>query len=183
MPIPRQYTSRLVSTVFEKRDAVKELFDHILEHHDNYDEDSLRCADGFNARLDDFEFCFLLHTFNGIFEHSDVLFAILQSKTLDVQFCLARVKEFCDTIERARGRFDEIYEATARISSAPSARRGPAKGDVRAHYHQLHSNVLDNILCQIWNRFQDHEQLMFLSLLDSQQFKTYRFRFRREKSH
>ena len=56
--------------MFEKRDALKELADHILEHHDEYNENSLRCADGFNARLDDFEFCVLLNTFNGIFEHS-----------------------------------------------------------------------------------------------------------------
>ena len=65
-PTRWQYTWRLVSTVFEKRVALKELFHHILDHHDEYDEDSVRCADGFNARLDDFEFCFLLHTFNGI---------------------------------------------------------------------------------------------------------------------
>lgn len=79
-----QYTSRLDSTVFKKRVALKELFHHILEHHDEHDEDSVHCASGFNARLDDFEFSFLLQTFNGIFEHSDVLFAILQNKTLDV---------------------------------------------------------------------------------------------------
>lgn len=60
-PTRWQYTSRLVSTVFEKRDALKELFNHILEDHDEYDEDSVRCADGFNTRLDDFEFCFFLH--------------------------------------------------------------------------------------------------------------------------
>lgn len=123
-PTRWQYTSRVVSTVFEKRDALKELFHHILEHHDEYDEDSVRCADGFKLCLDDFEFCYLLHTFNGIFEYSDVLFAILQDKKLDVQFCLSRVKEFCDTVERERGRFGEIYEASKRTAGAPSARRG-----------------------------------------------------------
>ncbi|TNN00797.1 hypothetical protein fugu_012043 [Takifugu bimaculatus] len=90
-PTQWQYTSRVVNTVFEKRDAMKELFHHILEHHYEYDEDSVRRADGFKARLDDFEFCFLLNTFNGIFEYSDVLFSILQDKKLDVQFCLARM--------------------------------------------------------------------------------------------
>ncbi|CAM4596457.1 unnamed protein product [Leuciscus chuanchicus] len=69
--------------------------------------------------------------------------AALISKTLDVQFCLARVNEFCDTIERERGQFGQIYEATARIAGAPSARRGPAQGDLRAHYHQLHSTRTD----------------------------------------
>ena len=33
---------------------LEELFNHILEHHDEFDE---RCADGFNARLDDFDLC------------------------------------------------------------------------------------------------------------------------------
>ena len=63
----------------------------------------MRCADGYNTHLDDVEFCFLLSTFHGTFEYSDVLLGILQSKTIDVQFCLARVDEFCDTIERERG--------------------------------------------------------------------------------
>ncbi|KAF3845653.1 hypothetical protein F7725_002731, partial [Dissostichus mawsoni] len=65
-----------------KRVALKEVFDHILEHHEEYDGDTMLSADGFNARLDDFEFCFLLETFNGIFKHSDVLFGILQKQTL-----------------------------------------------------------------------------------------------------
>lgn len=40
-PTRWQYSSRLVSTVFQKRVALKELFEHILEHHDEYDEDSV----------------------------------------------------------------------------------------------------------------------------------------------
>ena len=176
-PTRWQYNSRLVNTVFEKRVALKELFDHILQHHDDYDEDSVRCADGFNAHLDDFEFVFLLSTFQGLFEYSDVLFGILQKKSLDVQFCLARVDEFCDTIEKERGRFDETYEATVRETGAPTPRRGGAQGDIRAWYQKLHSDIVDNILAQLRNRFKDHEKLMFLSLLDPQQFQAYRDRF------
>nr|XP_032834249.1 zinc finger MYM-type protein 1-like [Petromyzon marinus] len=176
-PTRWQYSSRLVSTVFETRVALKELFEHILEHHDEYDEDSVRCADGYNAHLSDFEFCFLLSTFHVIFEYSDVLFGILQNKTLDVQFCLARMDEFCDTIERERGQFGEIYESTLREAGAPSTRRGQAQGDIRARFQKLHSDILDNILAQIRNRFKDHEKVMFLSLLDPRQFQTYRKKF------
>ncbi|XP_049573527.1 zinc finger MYM-type protein 1 isoform X1 [Syngnathus scovelli] len=169
-------TSRVVNTVFEKRDALKELFDHILEHHGEYDEDSVRCADGLKARLDDFEFCFLLHTFNGIFESSDVRFSILQDKIPDVPFCLARVKEFCDTVERERSRYEEIYQAAERAASAPSAQRGPAQ-DPRVHYRQLHGRILGNIICQTQSRFQDHEKLIFVSLLDPQKFGEYQKHF------
>lgn len=134
---------------------------------------TLHCADGFNAHLDDFEFWFLLDTFNGIFEHADVHFGILQKTSLDVHFCLARVEEFCDTIERAASRFSQIYQP-AHISLGPSVRRGriAAQGDLCTHYQQLHSNILDNILCQILNRFQDYEKVMLLSLLNPQHFQT-----------
>lgn len=49
--------------------------------------------------------------------------------------------------------------------------------DLCAHYQQLHSNTLNNIICQIRNRFQDHKKLFFLSLHDPQQFQTYRKKF------
>jgi hypothetical protein len=143
-PLPRvaptrwQYNSQLVNTV---RDALKELFDRIVQHHKDYDEDSVRCAEGFNAHLDDFEFVFLLSSFQGLFEYSDVMFGMLQKKSLDVQFCLAKVDEFCDTIEKERGRFDETYEATVRETGASTPRRGGAHGDNRARYRQLHSET------------------------------------------
>ena len=110
----------------------------------------------------------MLHTFNGIFEYSDVLFSILQDKKLDLQFCLARVKEFCDTVERERSRYEEIYEATERTAGAPDAQ------DPRADYRQLHGRILDNIICQTQTRFQDHEKLMFVPLLDPQRFREYK---------
>lgn len=172
-------TSKLLKAVQEKRVALKELFDHILEHHDDFDEDTVLCADGFNARLDDFEFCFLLNTFDGMFEQADVLFGSLQRNTLDVQSCVERVNGLCDIVELERGKFSEIYEKTVHISSAPRPRRGQdaVQDDLRAHYQQLHASILDNILSQIRNRFQDHEKLMFLSLLDPRLFQTYRKKF------
>uniref|UniRef100_A0A8C7XI81 Zinc finger MYM-type protein 1-like n=1 Tax=Oryzias sinensis TaxID=183150 RepID=A0A8C7XI81_9TELE len=175
-PTPWQSTSRVVNTVFEKREALKELFGHILENHSEYDEDSVRCADGFKALLDCFEFCFLLHTFNGIFHYSDMLFSILQDKKSDVQFCLDRVKEFCDTVERERSRYEGVYEATERAAGAPSARKCHAV-DPREHYRQLHGSILDNIICQTQTRFQDHEKLMFVTLLDPLRFLEYRRSF------
>lgn len=75
-----QYASRLVNAVYEKRLAFIELFDHKLEHHDEYDQDTVLSVNGLHARLGDFEFCFLLNLFSGIFEYDDVLFEILQKK-------------------------------------------------------------------------------------------------------
>ncbi|XP_077478100.1 torsin-4A isoform X3 [Stigmatopora argus] len=105
---------------------------------------------------------------------SAILF--LQNNKLDVQFCPARVKEFCNRVERKRSRYEEIYEATECSAGAPSAGRGQAQ-DSRAHYHQLHDRILDNITCQTRTRFQEHERLMFLSLLDLQTFWEYQKTF------
>lgn len=129
-------------------------------------------------------FVFSLNVFSGIFEHADGLFGILQTKSLDVQFCMARVNEFCDTVEQARDKFSELY-TKEQWSGGPSMRRGrgAAQDDLRAHYQHLHISILDNILSQTRNRFQDHGSLMFLSLLDSQHLQctycmsTYRKKF------
>ncbi|KAK9534312.1 hypothetical protein VZT92_009362 [Zoarces viviparus] len=73
-PTRWQYSSRLVNMVFEKRAALPELFVQILEHLDEFDDES--------------------------------------NRKLDVQFCLKRVDEFCDTTEREKGRFADIFEST-----------------------------------------------------------------------
>ncbi|KAJ8378721.1 hypothetical protein AAFF_G00236990 [Aldrovandia affinis] len=94
--------SRLVCTVSDKREELKELFEHIVDHHDVFDQDIVHSADGYITHLASFKFCFLLSTFSSIFAHSDVLFRILQNREFDVQFCLNSVKDFCSTIERER---------------------------------------------------------------------------------
>ena len=173
-PTRWHYNYRLVNTVFEKREALIELFEYILDHHDEYDEESVRTADGYIKLLEDFEFNILLSSFHAILFHSDVLFGVLQNKSLDIQFCLKRVDEFCGTVERERGRFDEIYDGTVNATGEPRARRGRAQQDVRASYQKLHGDILDNILGQLRNRFQDHEKLKFLSLMDAKEFPKFR---------
>ncbi|XP_068426943.1 zinc finger MYM-type protein 1-like isoform X2 [Clinocottus analis] len=176
-PTRWQNSSRPVNTVFENRAALQELFEHIVEHHDEYDDESVRFADSYKTLLENFDFCFLLSMFHGIFEYSNVLFGVLQKKKLDVQFCLKSVDEFCDTVEREKGRFGDIFDSTVCKRGAPRAQTGQAEGDIRAGYQKLHNDILDIILAQIRNRFKDHEKLMFLSLLDPKQFQAYRKKF------
>ena len=97
------YSSRLVNTVYERREKLQEVFTHIVDHHEDFDADSVCCADGYVNLMSSVEFRFLLATFNSFFVHSDVLFDILQMKELDMQFCLKRISEFCDTIQREKG--------------------------------------------------------------------------------
>ena len=111
----------------------------------------------------------------GIFDFADVLFGILQSKTLDMQFSLARIAEFCQSLEGERGRFDDIFEATVGAVGQPNAARG--RPDPRAHYRALHAAVIDSTLTQINNRFADHKRLLFVGLLDAQKFPQYKQSF------
>lgn len=84
-----------------------------------------------------------------------MLFRILQNKSLDVQFSLARIADFCQILEDERGKFDAIYERIAEAAGQPSAGRG--RTDVRAHYRQLHTALINSIITQISNRFEDHK--------------------------
>ncbi|KAJ4936913.1 hypothetical protein JOQ06_001498 [Pogonophryne albipinna] len=174
-PTRWNFASRLVCTVFEKKDALKDLFDYIVEHHEEFDDAAILSADGYLSNLGNFEFGFFLSTFNEIFAHADVLFDILQNKSFDMQFCLTRVEEFCICIEGQRDRFDQIYDETVQDTGLPTGRR--AHGDSRSHYKKLHNGILENILNQVQNRFKDHEKLSFLSLLDPQQFTSFNSNF------
>lgn len=48
---------------------------------------------------------------------------------------------------------------------------------LKGAHQQLHISILDNILSQIRNWFQDHKKFMFLSLFHRQHFQTYRKNF------
>ncbi|KAK0155367.1 hypothetical protein N1851_002271 [Merluccius polli] len=176
-PTRWNFSSRLVCTVYERRKELLELFEFIVDNHNDFDDDAVHSADGYTALLMGFEFCFLLATFNSVFAYSDVLFGILQNKEYDMQFCLSSIEDFCSTTERERDKFDSIYEDTVREVGVPSGRRARRVGDVRAAYQQLHSEILDNILTQVRNRFKDNEKRMFLALLDPKKFFSYRENF------
>lgn len=103
-----------------------------------------------------------------------MLFDILQNKSFDMQFCLTRVEEFCICIEGQRDRFDQIYE-TVQNTGVPTGRR--AHGDSRSHYKKLQDGILENILNQVQNRLKDYEKRSFLSLLDPQQFTSFKSKF------
>uniref|UniRef100_A0A3B1J2E9 DUF4371 domain-containing protein n=1 Tax=Astyanax mexicanus TaxID=7994 RepID=A0A3B1J2E9_ASTMX len=148
--------SRLVCTVFEKKDALKDVFNYIVEHHEDFDHDAIHSADGYLSHLENFDFNFFLVTFKDIFGHADVLFDILQSKSFDMHFCLAKVEEFCTFIEQQREHFDQIYDTTVTETGEPTARR--THTDARAHYKALHGHILDSILNQVQDRFKDHEK-------------------------
>ncbi|KAJ3585080.1 hypothetical protein NHX12_013802 [Muraenolepis orangiensis] len=112
VPTGGNFSSKLVCTVFEKKESLKDVFDHIVEHHEDFDEAAVHGADGHMSNLGSFEFNFLLSTFNEIFAHADVLFEHLQKNSFDTKFCMDKVDTFCVSVEGQRERFDGTYDET-----------------------------------------------------------------------
>ncbi|KAK1892287.1 30S ribosomal protein S21 [Dissostichus eleginoides] len=62
------------------------------------------------------------------------------SKTLDMQFNLARIADFCLIDQREKAKFNDIFEKTVQAVGQPSTlRRNP---DVHADYSQLHAAII-----------------------------------------
>ncbi|XP_030002747.1 zinc finger MYM-type protein 1 [Sphaeramia orbicularis] len=171
------FSSCLVCAVYERREELLELFEFILDNPSDFDDDTVHSADGYMTLLSGFEFCFLLAMFNSLFAYSNVLFRILQNNEYDMQFCLSSIDDFCSATEKEKASFDSIYEDTVRKVGDPCRHRAWRVGDVRVAYQQLHSEILNNILTQLRNRFKDHEKLLFLALLDPKKFASYRKNF------
>ncbi|KAK1883805.1 Zinc finger MYM-type protein 1 [Dissostichus eleginoides] len=79
------------------------VFEHIVDHHTEFDDETVHCADGYITLLTSFDFSFWLKTFHAIFSYSDVVFLIIQNKGFDMQFCLARVDQLKRQIEQEKG--------------------------------------------------------------------------------
>ncbi len=107
--------------------------------------------------LNSFSF-FYIYIYTAIFDIVDVLFGILKSKTLDVQFSLARITDFCQSTERERTKFNDIFEKTTLAVGQPSTPH--RKPDARSLYRELHEAVIDNMLAQNRDRFKDHKRRM-----------------------
>lgn len=64
-------------TVANNYDALLQTFQKIIADK-TMDDDTLDCAKGFLMKLEDFEFVFMLYTFEQIFSETDVVFDIVQ---------------------------------------------------------------------------------------------------------
>lgn len=75
------YSSRLVNIVHTYRSDLIIVFEEMIEDPDTWGADAVQ-ARGFMQFLDSFNTVFMLNAFNEIFSYTDVLFDILQKKTL-----------------------------------------------------------------------------------------------------
>ncbi len=167
-------------------DGLLQTFDNIIAD-TTIDDDTLDCAKGFVRKLEDFEFVFMLYTYEQIFSETDVVFDIVQQRAMDVLYCkkiieslLAFVKE-----KRSEGAFQAVYAKAADLTSDPRdepmrKRRLTQLQDPQERYRNLYMAILDNILEQIPRRFSNLESMLFLELVNPGKFDDMRQAFPEE---
>ncbi|KAJ4447972.1 hypothetical protein ANN_09982 [Periplaneta americana] len=126
--------------------------------------------------------CFSIYA--RVFAHTDVLYNILQTKSLDIAYYLQEVSKLKKyTIsEFRRSGFPSIWSNMENENSLANTMEPPLKrrkGD-ELKYRQLYYSILDRMHMEITDRFSDYGKLQFTHLLDSQKFSAYRENFLNE---
>lgn len=87
--------SKLVSVIVNDWQKLKESFEIIIDCSES-DQKSIHLARGYLSEMNDFTLKFLAVVSNDIFNCTDVLFEILQTKSLDCNFCVSSIKKTLD---------------------------------------------------------------------------------------
>lgn len=173
--------SKLLDVIVQDWDKLKEVFEFII-HSEESDQKSIRLATGFLGNMNDFEFTFLALVFNDIFSATNILFDILQKKSLDINYCLSQINSTSEILRNKRNEnvFNPIFEKANNLTQINMFKRqysGLNQNDICARYRVLFYEILDHILIEMDTRFQDCEKLKFVCLGDSGKFEQYSSNF------
>lgn len=178
------FKSRAVNILSDSRTNLIEVFDHIIEHLDQWDDISIRESTGLKNLLTDFEFVFLLLTFNLIFTYTDPVFAIIQNRLSDITYCNERITSLLNTLKQFRtdeSYFTNIYSKARDIPDIipPSTKRRKVSdlSDNSLTMKRLFLEIFDLIINQIEIRFKDISSLNFLELTNMSKFDAFNHNF------
>ncbi|XP_062395997.1 52 kDa repressor of the inhibitor of the protein kinase-like [Sardina pilchardus] len=173
------FTSRIVSTVANNYDVLLQTFDDIIAD-TTVDDDSLYCAKSFVRNLEDFEFVFMLYTFEHIFSEADAVFDAVQQRAMDVLYCKKRIESLLAFVKEksSEGAFQAVYAKAADLTSDPRdeparkrcRRRRTQPADPQGRYRTLYAVVLHIMAEQIPQRFANLESMLFLELANPGKF-------------
>ena len=76
------------------------VFRVIGDAEDKRDNDSVVKAAGFERWLLQTNTCFLIMTYEEVFNETDALLRVLQNKLMDIAFCCAQIRDTIDFVER-----------------------------------------------------------------------------------
>ena len=158
--------SRLLQTISMHQSDLRALFQIIIENPDSWDNDTQMMAAGYDRWLSKASTCFLLMAYEDIFNETNALFRVLQNKVMDIEYCLACIRDTVAALERMRLEVDSFYDRFEKKCSA----LGLTDGGARDERKRLFSNILENTSHQMKARFDHFGELAFLGLVDCAKF-------------
>jgi len=159
--------SKILNFVALNLNKLIEVMQNIMDNPESGIE-SINGAKGFINSLKKFNLFFFMVVYNEIFNITDTLYSILQVKHLDVVYCIDQVNTSINRIKLLRS-FESatfLFNEAKKITS-PKQPRGVVEADLLSKYSVLQYEILDNIVTQLTERFQDLSKLKFVALVDS----------------
>lgn len=81
---------------------IPQFIQHVLDNSDDWDNEIIVISQGFINFLISEHTYFLLLTISKIFSLTDVLFNVLQTKHLDILYCVKKIEETKDQLQNYR---------------------------------------------------------------------------------
>lgn len=173
--------SKLISAIVQDWQKLKEVFENIVTSEES-DRNSVQLARGFLRDMNDFEFTFLTIVFSDIFDLTDILYDVLQKKSLDINFCITQIKKTRQLLSDKRNEkcFNSIFDKASTLTEINTSKRcdaGLRRDAIITQYRALFFQIIDHILMEMQIRFQDCDKLKFVCLADTTKFGAYSLSF------
>ncbi|XP_065224105.1 zinc finger MYM-type protein 1-like [Planococcus citri] len=173
--------SKLVSVMSLVKEDLCYVFNIIMNDADTWDSGTRASARGFLHHLQEFNFNFLLATFEKIFAQSTLLFDLFQLKIFDIQAATTKLEEFKTFLSNFRNKFDEVYgkvlDAVSKVTNEPKRRRAAGELPEVQEHRRLFYQIIDTVQMQVSERFAEIAKLEYLALLDAKKFEVYSTKF------
>lgn len=174
------FTSRVVNTVWEFHQKLIEFFDYLIETPVHRDHDTYSLALAYKGFLTNFRNVFLLKVFSNLFGHTDVLYNILQTKSLDILYSYQKVQDTQAALAEEREKFDSVWEDVnlrtdaCHIDSPRPRRKNQTELEAS---RQIYFQIIDTICTQLGDRFASMQRVKFISLFNPELFSAFHKKF------
>ncbi|KAI5634292.1 zinc-finger associated domain (zf-AD) domain-containing protein [Phthorimaea operculella] len=167
----RSDNSRAVKTVFDHRLDMLQTCKTMLGDIESpeWDSEALLIAEGLVKKLQDMQFCFLLHVFADIFEKTYTLDGLLQSKAIEFKDAMKEINQFKSWLmETFTRRFFIIYGTVQFCESTRHSHLNCT--EKRALYYQMFEEIIKIVQHHIEFTYKAFSQMPFLDLLNKMHY-------------
>ena len=176
------YKSRTVSAIKDNREKLINALDHILNHTERWDEETLTDTDTLLSKLNDFTFMFFINCFHVILSHAEKLFDILQCRQLDMKYAQEKINDFIQLLLNysSEEHFENIVQKTMADIETPSESDPPPAKRTRGNqmnYKFIYFEIMQNIVSSLTERFANIEDFFYFELLDVEKFEVFAHTF------